>query len=65
MTSMAPPVLSQTENVAAINEDVTTADAPGELFLVDQLWDDFFTVGSTFNDTDWDAFFSDVGTNMT
>ncbi|GES64217.1 Zn(II)2Cys6 transcription factor [Aspergillus terreus] len=32
----------------------------GEL-IVDELWDEFFTVGSTFNDTDWDTFLLDAG----
>ena len=54
----------QTQDTAAGNEDAVRADAPSELWLVDELWDDFFTVGSTFNDTDWDTFFSDVGANM-
>lgn len=62
MTSRTP--YQQTENVAAINEEVTRADAPNELLFVDELWDDFFTVGSTFNETDWDTFFFDVGANM-
>lgn len=64
MKMLAPPVPhQQTKIVAASNEEITKADAPSEL-LVDGLWDDFFTVGSTFSDTDWDAFFSDVGANM-
>jgi hypothetical protein len=63
--SMAPRMPhQQTESVAASNEDVMQADAPSEPLLVDELWDDFFTVGSTFNDTDWDTFFTDVGANM-
>jgi hypothetical protein len=32
--------------------------------MVDELWDEFFTVGSNFKDTDWDTFFSGVGANM-
>ena len=31
---------------------------PGEL-IVDELWDEFFAVGSTFEDADWDAFLID------
>lgn len=53
------------ESVApTMEEDITRAEASNEPLLVDELWDDFFTVGSTFNDSDWDAFFSDVGLNM-
>ncbi|KAM5431261.1 hypothetical protein MferCBS31731_007935 [Microsporum ferrugineum] len=29
--------------------------------VTDELWDEFFTVGSTFNNTDWDTFLLDVG----
>ncbi|KAL4751795.1 hypothetical protein BDW72DRAFT_212561, partial [Aspergillus terricola var. indicus] len=29
--------------------------------IVDGLWDEFFTVGSTFNDADWDMFLLDAG----
>lgn len=39
------------------------ADEPGEL-LVDDLWNDFFTVGPTLNEADWDKFFTDMGANM-
>lgn len=39
------------------------AQPSGEL-MVDELWDEFFTVGSNFNDTDWDAFLLDVGDQM-
>jgi hypothetical protein len=53
------------ENIAVNNEDVGNADlGTNELLMVDELWNDFFTVGSNFNDTDWDTFFSDVGANM-
>lgn len=31
---------------------------------IDGLWDDFLTIGPTFTDTDWDAFFHDIGTEM-
>jgi hypothetical protein len=64
VNSMASRVPQQlTENVVASNEDVGLADAPSEL-LVDELWDDFFTVGSTFDDTNCDVFFFDIGANM-
>lgn len=54
----------QAENMSAISEEVTRTDAPNESLFVDELWDDFFTVGSTFNETDWDTFFFDLGANM-
>ncbi|EHY55747.1 hypothetical protein HRR83_009184 [Exophiala dermatitidis] len=68
MQSMASQVTheqsEQMQNLPARNDDITRADEASEPFLVDELWDDFFTVGSTLNETDWDAFFSDVGANM-
>ncbi|KAL2810737.1 hypothetical protein BJX63DRAFT_422835 [Aspergillus granulosus] len=32
--------------------------------IVDELWDEFFTVGSTFNDADWDMFLLNAGEQM-
>jgi hypothetical protein len=59
------PPQQHVEIVGFGNEDLTNAGvASNELLMVDELWHDFFTVGSNFNDTDWDTFFSDVGANM-
>lgn len=55
----------QIEPAALGNGETANANAPSnDLLMVDELWDDFFTMGSNFNDTDWDTFFSDVGANM-
>ncbi|KAF7596249.1 hypothetical protein BBP40_002782 [Aspergillus hancockii] len=43
-----------------MQRELEETHVPGEL-IVDELWDEFFTVGSTFNDTDWDTFLLDVG----
>lgn len=50
-------------NFPTASEDATELDTAGDL-VTDKLWDDFFTVGSSFNDTDWDTFFSDVEANI-
>lgn len=36
----------------------------GEL-IVDELWSEFFSVGPTFNDLDWDSFLIDLDNQMT
>ncbi|KAG2414474.1 hypothetical protein HFD88_003665 [Aspergillus terreus] len=43
-----------------VPRELEETPAPGEL-IVDELWDEFFTVGSTFNDADWDTFLLDAG----
>lgn len=58
-----PGQYQQTSNAVGIVEEANRTDVSGEL-MVDELWDEVFTFGSTFNDTDWDAFFSDFGANM-
>jgi hypothetical protein len=44
--------------------EVGGAESLGEL-IVDGLWSDFFTIGSTFNDLDWDAFLVDLDGQIT
>ncbi|OAA58894.1 hypothetical protein LEL_10861 [Akanthomyces lecanii RCEF 1005] len=51
------------DEMPVIEEEAADVNTPPDIVL-DKLWDDFFSVGSTFNDTDWDIFFSDVGANM-
>ncbi|KAL4809096.1 hypothetical protein BDV18DRAFT_94673 [Aspergillus unguis] len=49
----------------ALTQQPTTQPPPGQQvpdeLIVDELWDEFFTVGSTFNDADWDTFLLDAG----
>jgi hypothetical protein len=50
-------------NTATSFDQIGETDGDGDL-VVDALWDDLFTFGATFDDTDWDGFFSGVGANM-
>ncbi|KAL4742971.1 hypothetical protein BDV11DRAFT_216177 [Aspergillus similis] len=43
-----------------VSGELEERHVPGEL-IVDELWDEFFTVGSTFNDADWSMFLLDAG----
>ncbi|PMD20688.1 hypothetical protein NA56DRAFT_573765 [Hyaloscypha hepaticicola] len=37
---------------------------PPTVFAVDNMWEEFFTVGSDFNSTDWDTFLIDLDEQM-
>lgn len=43
-----------------VSRELEERHGPGGL-IVDELWDEFFTAGSTFNDADWDTFLLDAG----
>lgn len=51
----------QTSAVSPLNPGGT--QVPNEP-MMDDLWDEFFNVGSNFNDADWDEFLLDVGGQM-
>ncbi|KAL3429225.1 hypothetical protein BDV09DRAFT_190317 [Aspergillus tetrazonus] len=43
-----------------VSRELEERHGPGGL-IVDELWDEFFTAGSTFNDADWETFLLDAG----
>lgn len=59
-SEQAPEGANQLAYDEQLSRELEEAPVPGEL-IVDELWDEFFTVGSTFNDADWDTFLLDAG----